>query len=714
MRSVPALVLALALVPSLAPADRIPFDDLYSPKARWKASATAFSPDGETLAMFWRDGEQKTLRALRSADGGTLFEVPFGDLKPEGEADSISPGSLTWSPTGDALLIEADDDLFLFDVGAKKLRRLTRTEAEEEHATLAEDGTRVAYSRSGDLYVLEIETGSEVRLTQDGKEDEIVSGTTDWVYWEEIWGRRADAIWWSPEGGRIAFYRFDDREVGRYPLVDPLPPYPSVRWQRYPKAGSTNPRVQIGVAEAATGTVAYLDTGDPDAYLARVHWSPDGKRLAVERLNRDQTRLDLLACDPERLSCVVWASQTASTWVNLNDDFRFLPDGGFLWSAEDEGWRRLYRYDSLGRRQVAVTPQGWTHDQLEGVYDQGRFLIATAHRSEGLGAAQRQVLRTDLERLETRPIGDGDGWHSAEVDPIGRYWLHTWSDRDTPQRKTVEKTDGALAFELPGAPEYAFDVTTLPTTELLAIPGPNGSRLPAMLTKPSGFDAKKKYPVLMFHYGGPGSQVVTNAWPRSLWLKWMADRGYVVFMVDNEASTFFGKKGEDRVHRNMGPLELAGQLAGVEFLRTQAYADTSRIGLYGWSGGGTNTLYSLFHSPGTWRAGVAGAPVTDWRYYDSIWTERYMDTPEDNAEGYEKSSVVSAAASLGDHLLLVHGTGDDNVHPQNSLALADKLIAAGKPFEDAFYPKQKHGFAPPQSKHFTRRMTDFFDRYLKP
>ena len=164
----------------------------------------------------------------------------------------------------------------------------------------------------------------------------------------------------------------------------------------------------------------------------------------------------------------------------------------------------------------------------------------------------------------------------------------------------------------------------------------------------------------------------------------------------------------------MGPLELAGQLAGVEFLRTQAYADTSRIGLYGWSGGGTNTLYSLFHSPGTWRAGVAGAPVTDWRYYDSIWTERYMDTPEDNAEGYEKSSVVSAAASLGDHLLLVHGTGDDNVHPQNSLALADKLIAAGKPFEDAFYPKQKHGFAPPQSKHFTRRMTDFFDRYLKP
>lgn len=714
MRSVAALALALALVPSLAPADRIPFDDLYGPKARWQASELAFGPDGETLAMFWKAGETKSLRALRSADGETAFELPFSELKPEGEADAIAPDSLAWSPTGDTLLLEADDDLFLLEVASKKLRRLTRSEGEEQHPTFSEDGTRIAFSRAGDLYVLALDGGREIRITEDGSEDEIVNGTTDWVYWEEIWGRDADAIWWSPVGGQIAFYRFDDREVGRYPIVDPLPPYPKVRWQRYPKAGTANPRVRIGIVEATAGTIGYLDTGDAESYLARVHWSPDGKRVAVERLNREQTRLDLLACDPVRLGCVVWASQSASTWVNLNDDFRFLPDGGFLWSAEDEGWRRLYRYDALGRRQVAVTPAGWTHVELEGVYDEGRFLVATAHRTEGLGAADRQILRTDLEKLETRPIGDGDGWHAADVDPIGRYWIHTWSDRNTPQTKSIETTDGARRFALPGAPEYPFDVTTLPTAEILAIPGPNGSRLPAMLLKPRGFDAKKKYPILMFHYGGPGSQVVTNSWPRSLWHKWMADRGYVVFMVDNEASVFFGKRGEDRVHRNMGPLELAGQLAGVDFLRTQAYADTSRIGLWGWSGGGTNTLYALFHSPGTWRAGVSGAPVTDWRYYDSIWTERYMGTPENNVDGYEKSSPISTAASLADHLLLVHGTGDDNVHPQNSLALADKLIAAGVPFEDAFYPRQKHGFAPGPSKHFNRRMTDFFDRHLKP
>ncbi len=719
MRLALALLLASATTvpvhaaprPSL---ERIPFEELYAPGNRWRSSALAFRPDGGQLAMIWKEGESSSLRVLDSASGEVVLELPFSSLRPEGAAEAIAPKSMTWSPRGDALLLVASGDLYLLDVGTKTLRTLTRTEAEEENPTFSPDGLSLAFVRDSDLHVLELELGREIRVTADGRGDEILNGKSDWVYWEEIWNRTVEGIWWSPGGDRIAFYRFDDSAVGSYPLVDPRDPYPAIRWQRYPKAGTANPSVQIGLADAATKAIRFLDTGDPESYLARVHWSPDGRRLAVERLNRDQTQLDLLACDPERGSCVVWASQSASTWINLNDDFHFLPDGGFLWSAEDEGWRRLYRHDPLGRRRAAVTPEGWAHAELEGVYDDGRFVIATAFRTAGLGAAERQILRIDLESLETRRIGDGDGWHSAEVDPSGRFWVHSWSDRNHPTQKTVETTAGSVTFELPGAPEYPFDVASLPPAELLMIPGPGGSQLPAMILRPSGFEPTQRYPVLMHHYGGPGSQVVTNSWPRSLWHKWMADRGYVVFAVDNQASNFFGKKGEDRVHRNFGPLELAGQLAGVDFLRTQAYADTSRIGLWGWSGGGTNTLYALFHSPGTWRAGVAGAPVTDWRYYDSVWTERYLDDPAGNAEGYEKSSPITAAAALADHLLLVHGTGDDNVHPQNSFALADKLIAADKPFEEAFYPRQKHGFAPGPAQHFTRRMTAFFDRHLEP
>jgi dipeptidyl-peptidase-4 len=243
---------------------------------------------------------------------------------------------------------------------------------------------------------------------------------------------------------------------------------------------------------------------------------------------------------------------------------------------------------------------------------------------------------------------------------------------------------------------------------------PQGVRLPARWLQPANFDAKKRYPAIMFHYGGPASQVVSNSWDRhrGLWHRWMSERGYVVLMVDNEASTFFGKRGEDRVHRNFGPLELAGQLAGVEYLKSIAWVDSTRIGIWGWSGGGANTLWALFHSPGTWKAGVAGAPVTDLRFYDSIWTERYMDTPQSNPEGYKSGSAINAATALADALLVVHGTGDDNVHPQNSIVLIDKLVNAGIAPEDALSREAR--LRAGRLKHFYTRMTEFFDCHLKP
>lgn len=719
MRPAPALALVLLAVPGAQPArgtERVPFDALFGPRTEWRATELAFRPDGEVLAFFWEEGGAGSLRGLDSASGSTVFDFPFARLAPEGSDVAIEPERLIWSPRGDLLLLVADGDLFRLEPATGSLRRLTRTESEEENPTFSPDGARVAFVRDADLYLLELDTLREVRITRDGREGAILNGKTDWVYWEEIWNRRERGIWWSPQGDAIAFYRFDLGEVGGYPLLDERSPYPRVRWQSYPKAGTANPRVRVVVADAATQTLRTLATGDEaEHYLARVHWSLDGRQVAVERLDREQTQLDLLACDPLRGDCVVWASQSAATWVNLNDDFRYLPQGGFLWSAEDEGWRRLYRHDGLGRRRGAVTPEGWALAELEGVYDLARFVVVTAFRTDGAGPAERQVLRVDLDTLEVRWIGDGDGWHGAEVDPTGRFWLHEWSDRDQPVRKTVETTAGRVAFELPGAPDYAFDPAALPRARLQRIPGPGGSQLPALLLLPTGFDPARRYPVLMYHYGGPGSQVVVDGWTRrTLWHKWMADRGYVVLMVDNEASLFFGKRGEDRVHRAFGPLELAAQLAAVDFLRTQAYADGSRLGLWGWSGGGTNTLYALFHAPGTWRAAVAGAPVTDWSYYDSIWTERYLDHPASNAEGYRHSSPLTAAESLADALLLVHGTGDDNVHPQSSIALSERLVAAGRPFEQFFYPREKHALEPGAMRDFYRRMTEFFDRHLRP
>ncbi|HEX6202422.1 MAG TPA: prolyl oligopeptidase family serine peptidase, partial [Thermoanaerobaculia bacterium] len=317
------------------------------------------------------------------------------------------------------------------------------------------------------------------------------------------------------------------------------------------------------------------------------------------------------------------------------------------------------------------------------------------------------------ERYLDHPDDNEEGWHEAAASDESGLWVHTWSDADTPPRSVIRDAAGRQVAELPGrAP--AWDAATLPAWRFFTLSGPDGSDLPARMLDPATRTEGGEVPAIMYHYGGPGSQVVVDRWggTRDLWHKRMAQQGYAVLAVDNLASTTFGKRGEDRLHRRFGEHELAAQQAAAAWLAGVGWVDGERLGLWGWSGGGSNTLYALFRSPGTWRAGVAGAPVTDWRLYDTIWTERYLDHPDDNEEGYRLSSPITHAAELADRLLVVHGTGDDNVHPQNTLALSKALVDAGKPFEDAIYPRQKHGFRPPADRHFYERMEGFFRREL--
>ena len=728
------LVLPLALgllLPGNLFAGELSLAKLFDPGAMPKLTQTAWRPDGRMLTQVAKEEGGTELRGIDPATGKITFRLPWADLAPAsaGEAASaapISPASYLWSPQSDALLFSAGEDLFLYRLAGRSLQRLTDTPAEEEAATFSPDGRKLAYVRDGNLYVRDLTSGLESQLTTDGRENEILNGKNDWVYWEEIWNRKPTGYWWSPDSRRLAYYRFDDRAVATYPLLDERATYPEIRFQRYPKAGETNPTVRLRVVELATrATIELATAGSPaaaEAYLARVHWRPDSAQLAVERLNRDQTELDLLGCDPASGACTTLASQASAIWVNIPNEFHFFADGGFLWSSEESGWNRLQRHAPDGAVIATISPEEFAVTALDAVDEASGVAIVTAFRPGGLGAADRQVLLLPLAPAapgaapSLRILAGDAGTNGADVAPGARYWIHRWSDANHPSRSTLRRINGETVTALPAPPALTYDPAKLPQWELFEIPGPGGVRLPARWLRPADFDATQRYPVIMFHYGGPASQVVTNAWDprRGLWHQWMAERGYVVFMVDNEASVFFGKRGEERVHRNFGPLELAGQLAGVDYLRSLAWVDASRIGLWGWSGGGANTLWSLFHSPGTWRAGVAGAPVSDLRFYDSVWTERYMDTPQTNPDGYRSGSALSAATELADALLIVHGTGDDNVHPQNSIALMDKLVAAGIPFEDALYPREMHGFKPAASKHFYIRMTEFFDRHLRP
>jgi dipeptidyl-peptidase-4 len=689
----------------------------------------AWSPDGKRLIYVWdagngeggKEDDKEALWRYDPATGRSEVLARLADLGEGGKEFDLD--AYSWSPQGDSLLLSSRGDLYLLPLApstlkAGKLRRLTRTEIEETDARFSPDGRRIAFVRAQDLYVLDVASSQETRLTSDGRENTTLNGITDWVYGEEIWDREPRAYWWSPDSSHIAYYHFDERSVGIYSLLNDSPLYPEIILQKYPKAGTNNPQVRIGVADLATARTTWMKTGDPSSYLARLQWTPRGDAVAIQRMNRDQNRLDLLRCGAADGACVTLVTEQWRTWINLGRDFRFLPDGHFLWGSERGGWRRLYLYGADGTLVRPVTPEGWSITALDAVAEDGTWALVTAFATSELGAIDRKVARVRLDAAETSEnrgwevLTPAPGWHQALVSPRTGSWVHVWSDANTPPRIEVRLADGAVVPFPAGAPK--LDAAALPRWEFLTIPGPDGSRLPARLLKPAGFDPSKRYPVLIYHYGGPGSQVVDNNWGgRSVWHKLMALRGFAVFSVDNQSSIFFGKSGEDRDYRRFGPVNLAGQLAGVDYLKSLPWVDASRLGLWGWSGGGANTLYCILNRPGVWKAAVAGAPVTDWKLYDSIWTERYLDRPQDNADGYRDSSPITYAANLKDRLLIVHGLADDNVHPQNTVQMSGALIKAGLPFEQAFYPGQKHGFRPAELRHFYARATEFFTRELQ-
>lgn len=675
------------------------------------AKDPVWSPDGRRL-LYTRD---EAIWLLDVARGTSEPLLRLADLRKAAGQEEVDVEQVVWSSRGDGLLLVVGGDLWLLPLGSSELRRLTRTEEAEDDPKPSPDGSRVAFVRDFDLWLLDLATGSERALTTDGREGAFLNGTTDWLYWEEIWDREATGYWWSPDGTRIAYYRFDERQVPVHPLVDESPLHPTVKQQGYPKPGDPNPVVRVGVLDLASGQTVWMETGDQDQYLARVAWAPAGDAVAIQALNRGQTRLDLLRCGAADGRCAPLLIEEHPTWVNLDKDFAFLPDGRFLWGSERDGWRRLYLAGSDGRSVRPVSPEGWAISSLDGVADDGSWVILTAFRTQGLGPAERHVLRVRLDQDGTwENLTTQAAVHGAKVAPASGAWVHTWSTADLPPQSEVRRADGSV-LALPWAAPSTYDPEALPFYTYFTIPGPEGSRLPARMLQPSGFDPTRKYPVIVYHYGGPNSQVIVRRWDtrrRDLWHKRMAQRGYVIFSVDNQASIFFGKAGEDRDHRRMGEVNLAGQLAGIDWLKAQGWVDPARIGLWGWSGGGYNTLYCLVHRPGVWRAGVSGAPISDLRLYDTAWTERYLDTPQDNESGYLESSPLTHADKLKDRLLLVHGLADDNVHPQNTIVMSDALIKAGIPFEQAFYPGQKHGFTPPAMRHFLARMEEFFDRAL--
>lgn len=682
----------------------------------------AWTPDGKRLSFFETKGlgkEAKTeLWVMDAANGERRLLVAADKLESILPADSAKPTQATdlgrrapaqyqWAPDGAAILFQGPTALAWLDLRSQTARTLVAGKAAIADPKISPDGKFVSFVRDHNLWLVNLADSQERTVTLGGTE-EIRKGELDWVYPEEL--EIKTAYWWSPDSSAIAYLEMDERRVSQYPLVDFSSPNGEAELERYPAAGGANPVVRVLVASVRGGEPRAMDIGaETDIYIPRVNWLNDSKHIAIQRLNREQNTLDLLIADGATGKTRNALSEQDPSWVNVSDDLYFFKDGKrFLWSSERTGYRHLYLYDLEGQQLAQLTKGEWEVTSLNAVEESKGVAYFTATEKSPL---ERQLYRVGLDGSGFTRITKEEGTHDAVVAPNAATFYDTYSNTAAPPRQDLYRTDGSRVTLINENKVAELADYHLSTVEFLSVKSRDGVLLNASIIKPPNYDAQKKYPVLVSTYGGPHAQVVHNSWGGTtfLWHELMAQKGYIIFLLDNRGSAGRGHIFETPLHLRLGAQELADQRDGVQYLKSLPYVDASRIGIWGWSYGGHMTLHAMFEAGDDFKAGFAGGPVTDWRYYDSIYTERYLGLPQKNEKGYVDSSPVKYAKQLKGKLLIAHGTGDDNVHFANTLTVINDLIEAGKYVEVLAFPGRGHGVSdPPARRILMQRVTQFF------
>lgn len=628
-----------------------------------------------------------------------------------------------WSPDGKALLFPLGGELYFYDLtksGRDAVRKLTNGGGFATDPKISPKGGFVSFIRDRNLWAIDLASGKEVQLTRDGS-DTIGNGVAEFVADEEM--DRHTGYWWAPDDAAIAFARIDETPVPVQKRYEVYPDRTEVVEQRYPAAGDHNVRVQLGVIAPKTGArPRWIDLGkDPDIYLARVDWR-DPQRLTFQRQSRDQKKIELIETTLTNGTQRTLVTETSTTWVPLHNDLRFLKDGRFLWSSERSGFEHLYVASEDGSTLTALTQGEWVVDSLLAIDEAAGLAYVSGTRD---GATEAHVYAVPLSGGEPRRLTQAPGMHAATFARNASVFVDSWSSDTTLPQIELFKADGTklatlLVNDVSDAthPYAKYRAAHQPTAYGTLTAADGTTPLHYSLIKPAGFDPKKQYPVVVFVYGGPAAQTVTRAWPGrsdSFFNQYLAQQGYVVFTLDNRGTPRRGAAFGGALYGKQGTVEVDDQLRGIEWLKSQAFVDPARIGVYGWSNGGYMTLMLLAKHDEAYACGVAGAPVTDWALYDTHYTERYMDLPKANEAGYREASVFTHVDGIGaGKLLLIHGMADDNVLFTNSTKLMSELQKRGTPFELMTYPGAKHGLRGSDLLHRYRLTEDFLGRCLKP
>ncbi len=601
----------------------------------------------------------------------------------------------------------------LYDLTTKQMTTLFDFAIQEP--TFSPDGKKIAYARENNLYVYDIASKKSAQITSDGQKNRIINGITDWVYEEEFSFVRAYD--WSADGSKIAFIRFDESEVPEFTMnIFHKDLYPKNETFKYPKAGEKNSVVSLRIYDVKSGATQNIALGNySDFYIPRLKWTSDPNVLSVQVLNRHQNNLDLIFVDGKSGSAKVVLNEKDAAYVDITDNLTFLKDNSFIWTSEKNGYNHIYLYDKTGKLKNQVTKGNWEVTQYYG-FDQKNKTIF--YQSVENGSTGRDIYRIGLDGKNKVRLSSQTGTHDATFSPDFDLYVDKYSTATTPTSFALHSAkDGKLVQSIVDNNALAEKLKNynLGAKEFFVLKTEKGHELNAWILKPKDFDPNKKYPVLMYQYSGPGSQQVNNDWNNSddYWFQMLAQQGYLVACVDGRGTGYKGAAFKKVTQKQLGKYEVEDQIDAAKVIGSYPYVDASRIGIFGWSYGGFMSSNCLFKGNEVFKMAIAVAPVTNWRFYDSVYTERYMQTPQENPSGYDDNSPINHVDKLKGKLLLIHGSGDDNVHVQNTMQMMEALIQANKQFDSQIYPDKNHGIYGGKTRiQLYNKMTNFIKQNL--
>jgi dipeptidyl-peptidase-4 len=722
MKSKLAIVLFLSVSFSIVAQQKLSVEEIYS---------GAFRPETMDELFAMKNTNQYTVlnfdRATRSSqidlyDFATLKKVnTIIDTKSFPElVDGID--SFVFSKDEKQVLLANNSNqifrysfnanFFLYNLDTKKLTKILE---QVQQPTFSPDGLKIGYAKENNLFIYDIASQKTTQVTSDGKKNSIINGITDWVYEEELAFVRAYD--WSADGKKLAFIRFDETEVPEFSMnIFKKELYPTVETFKYPKAGEKNSKVSLLLYDIASNSSKAIDLSNyNDFYIARIKWTNDANVLSAQILNRHQDNLDLLFIDGTTATSKVVLNEKDKAYIDVTDNLTFLKDNSFIWTSEKDGFNHIYLYDKTGKLKNQVTKGNWEVTAYYGFDEKNKTIY---YQSVENGSTIRDVYKIGLDGKNKLKLSQQVGTNSATFSPNFQFFINSFSSSSQPTINTLNSTnDGKQIQSIIDNKTLAEKVKkyNLPTKEFFELTTEKGNKLNAWMIKPNDFDANKKYPVFMYQYSGPGSQEVNNKWNTSndYWFMMLAQQGYIIACVDGRGTGFKGAAFKKCTQNQLGKLEVEDQIDAAKVIGNYSYVDKTRIGIFGWSYGGFMSSNCLFKGADVFKMAIAVAPVTNWRFYDSIYTERYLQTPQENASGYDDNSPINYVSKLKGNFLLIHGTADDNVHVQNSMQMIEALVQANKQFDWAIYPDKNHGIYGGKTRiQLYNKMTTFIKEKL--